>query len=492
MGQINYGRIGGGRRSSLLNARWCPRAVVETDTTSFCETLWPIGIAFEALASDTSFQMEPTATVNSLEDQARIFCRMRAEGLARAARLKSESFAETPLASAPPNDIGDVILDSFGQFPFTVLMCGRQRPCGISVCQSGLRFEFPPGDRLPQTTVHFWKVKSLIYGAPQRRRGLPPKISLSLVGSLNSSYPSSVVIFSVVSGNEERVASFLEAAQSAAESAIVSEPTTVFISGLDGLTPASDVESIYSRFGPIASCEVQPSTLTSYCATVEFESAAGALNTVKRHHRVRINERRVVADISIPPSGLETEEGSFGVWKYFPQAQRISGESAISIRGSVSNNTIDLFFSESALCNIWESPGVILNLYDVEIAYFERALLTTKTFDAVFVLRSLWASPEHSRAKDYAKYLFRIDAVARGDLEVLMVQLTQRDIKYYCGGRPLRWEFVLKTVREQADIFWDGPGWAFLSPADEPGPDTDPADTVAPDDFGSSDGEWTP
>ena len=99
---------------------------------------------------------------------------------------------------------------------------------------------------------------------------------------------------------------------------------------------------------------------------------------------------------------------------------------------------------------ISEPPFFVVDINDIEIAYFERVTFGIKNFDLAIVF------------KDFVTFK-RINSVPIEHLDEIKAYLDEIGIIYFEGILPMNWVNTLSYIREDFQSFIDEGGWKFLT-----------------------------
>jgi nucleosome binding factor SPN SPT16 subunit len=134
----------------------------------------------------------------------------------------------------------------------------------------------------------------------------------------------------------------------------------------------------------------------------------------------------------------------------------------LAFSGAPRSAAVTLLPTVNCIIDVIDWPPFVLNLPDVQIAYFERVNLQLRNFDLVFVYKNFQAEPSLTN-KPTKDMWMRISAIETEDLNSIKKYLDEQEIKYYEGRMSLNWNNVLKNIRSDLEAFYDDGGWQFLA-----------------------------
>jgi nucleosome binding factor SPN SPT16 subunit len=105
--------------------------------------------------------------------------------------------------------------------------------------------------------------------------------------------------------------------------------------------------------------------------------------------------------------------------------------------------------TKNCLIAISEFPFFVIDIDDIEIAYFERVQFGIKNFDMAIVF------------KDFTTFK-RINSIPIEYLEEIKSYLTSIGIIFFEGVLPMNWPYTLQYIRDDFESFIDEGGWKFL------------------------------
>mmetsp|Transcript_23421 Transcript_23421/g.17863 ORF Transcript_23421/g.17863 Transcript_23421/m.17863 type:complete len:293 (+) Transcript_23421:2193-3071(+) len=106
--------------------------------------------------------------------------------------------------------------------------------------------------------------------------------------------------------------------------------------------------------------------------------------------------------------------------------------------------------TKNCLIAISEFPCFVVDISEIEIAYFERVTFGIKNFDIAFVFR------------DYTTFK-RINSVPIEYLDPIKSYLSEIGIIFFEGVLPMNWQNTLAAIRDDFEGFLEGGAWKFLS-----------------------------
>jgi len=104
------------------------------------------------------------------------------------------------------------------------------------------------------------------------------------------------------------------------------------------------------------------------------------------------------------------------------------------------------------LVQLIELPFLVVNLSDIDIAYFERVQFSLRNFDLVLIYKDRQTAPTH------------INTIPMESLDPIKEWLDSCDIKYYEGPVNLNWPKIIKETASDPKKFIEEGGWSFLEP----------------------------
>jgi nucleosome binding factor SPN SPT16 subunit len=134
----------------------------------------------------------------------------------------------------------------------------------------------------------------------------------------------------------------------------------------------------------------------------------------------------------------------------------------LAFSGALRSAAVTLLPTENCIVDVIDWPPFVLNLQDVEIAYFENVNLQLPKFDLVFIYKNFRADPLLTN-KPTKDMWTRISAIEAGDFNSIKKYLNEHGIKYYEGRMSIAWDNTLKTIRSDLGAFYESGGWEFLA-----------------------------
>lgn len=105
----------------------------------------------------------------------------------------------------------------------------------------------------------------------------------------------------------------------------------------------------------------------------------------------------------------------------------------------------------NALVNLTDPDPTVITLSEIEFVHFERVTFQLKNFDMVILFKDYNIKPQS------------IAAVEMSKLEEIKDWLDKCDIVFTCGATNLNWPYLMNTIRNDLDGFFDQGGWSFLA-----------------------------
>jgi len=152
----------------------------------------------------------------------------------------------------------------------------------------------------------------------------------------------------------------------------------------------------------------------------------------------------------------------------FPLKFEVAEEGPFQFQGVPSKTNMRLFCCRQSIVGIEEWPPLVVDIRDVEIVCFERALGHTREFDLVLVM------------KNYNEPIIRITMIDGRHLPPIKAWLADLDMVWYTIGMNMNWTNVLKHITEDIEEFLENGGWQawFTNPNED-----------SSDDAGKDDGD---
>ncbi|CAE6934380.1 Supt16h [Symbiodinium sp. CCMP2592] len=152
----------------------------------------------------------------------------------------------------------------------------------------------------------------------------------------------------------------------------------------------------------------------------------------------------------------------------FPLKFEVAEEGPFQFQGVPSKTNMRLFCCRQSIVGIEEWPPLVVDIRDVEIVCFERALGHTREFDLVLVM------------KNYNESIIRITMIDGRHLPPIKAWLADLDMVWYTIGMNMNWTNVLKHITEDIEEFLENGGWQawFTNPNED-----------SSDDAGKDDGD---
>uniref|UniRef100_A0A7S1PY18 FACT complex subunit n=1 Tax=Alexandrium catenella TaxID=2925 RepID=A0A7S1PY18_ALECA len=119
----------------------------------------------------------------------------------------------------------------------------------------------------------------------------------------------------------------------------------------------------------------------------------------------------------------------------------------LSFSGVPSKAVVTLTPCKGALVALQEWPPFCLSLSEVDIVVFERAIMTLREFDIVFVKR------------DYEQLPVRITTIPTGNMDTIKRWLGDIQAVWYSCSMNMQWAMVLKEVNKDTGDFIENGGW---------------------------------
>ena len=124
----------------------------------------------------------------------------------------------------------------------------------------------------------------------------------------------------------------------------------------------------------------------------------------------------------------------------------------LGFTGVPSKQQVQIMPTVHSLVALDDTPPMVVNLSDVEVAVLERIQFGLKNFDLVFV----W--------KDFKKLPMRIEAIPIKSFEPIKTWLNSCDIVFYESSQNILWKSVMKQINDDVAGFWEDGGFdIFLS-----------------------------
>eukprot|EP00931_Biecheleriopsis_adriatica_P029752 TRINITY_DN17609_c3_g1_i1.p1 TRINITY_DN17609_c3_g1~~TRINITY_DN17609_c3_g1_i1.p1 ORF type:complete len:1104 (-),score=280.39 TRINITY_DN17609_c3_g1_i1:136-3426(-) len=122
-------------------------------------------------------------------------------------------------------------------------------------------------------------------------------------------------------------------------------------------------------------------------------------------------------------------------------------QEVLSFFGVPNKATVRMFPCATSLVSVQEQPFFCLDMKEVEIVVFERALLNTREFDVAFV------------KKDYNQQPVRVTMVPSEKLGEIKSWLSGLNMIWYTVSMNMQWQMVLKEVLGGYESFLENGGW---------------------------------
>ncbi len=106
--------------------------------------------------------------------------------------------------------------------------------------------------------------------------------------------------------------------------------------------------------------------------------------------------------------------------------------------------------TKNCLIAISEFPFFVIDIADIEIAYFERVSFGIKNFDMALIF------------KDFTTFK-RINSVPIEHLDDIKQYLNSINVIYFEGVLPMNWPNILSYIKGDFESFLEQGGWKFLS-----------------------------
>jgi len=143
--------------------------------------------------------------------------------------------------------------------------------------------------------------------------------------------------------------------------------------------------------------------------------------------------------------------------------------------GVVHKSSIELSFCKNSLVGLQEWPPVCIDLGDVDIAVFERAIVNLREFDMVLV------------KKIYSEMPVRITTIPKHSLDPLKRWFGKFEMTWYSSPMNFQWASVMREVNGNISNFLEQGGWNAWFAGDGQESDAESGDEQESSDFGSDD-----
>jgi len=154
----------------------------------------------------------------------------------------------------------------------------------------------------------------------------------------------------------------------------------------------------------------------------------------EREMKERLN--KIFLDFSKQVEGIST----------FPHSIDMPFKS-LSFSGVPFKQVVTLSPCKSALVALQEWPPFCMSLSDVDIVVFERAIMTLREFDIVFV------------KKDYDQLPIRITTIPQTNLDRIKAWLGDIQAVWYACSMNMQWQMVMKEICKDTKGFVENGGW---------------------------------
>lgn len=143
--------------------------------------------------------------------------------------------------------------------------------------------------------------------------------------------------------------------------------------------------------------------------------------------------------------------------------------------GVVHKSSIELSFCKHSLVGLQEWPPVCIDLSEVDIVVFERAVVNLREFDMVLV------------KKNYDEMPVRITTIPKNNLDSFKRWFGQLNMIWYVCSMNMQWAAVMKEVTSNLPDFLELGGWDQWFARSGGESDSDTGDAQASSDFCSDD-----
>mmetsp|Transcript_34459 Transcript_34459/g.112155 ORF Transcript_34459/g.112155 Transcript_34459/m.112155 type:complete len:835 (+) Transcript_34459:3052-5556(+) len=115
--------------------------------------------------------------------------------------------------------------------------------------------------------------------------------------------------------------------------------------------------------------------------------------------------------------------------------------------GVPARSQVDLTFSTKCLVALQEWPPICVDMSEVDVVVFERAILTLREFDMVLV------------HKNYQELPLRITTIPKKFFDGIKRWLGKAEMPWYSCAMSMQWPMVMKDISKDLSTFLDNGGW---------------------------------
>lgn len=141
--------------------------------------------------------------------------------------------------------------------------------------------------------------------------------------------------------------------------------------------------------------------------------------------------------------------------EFCKQVQQIPGKPiefdkpspSFAFQGVPHRSCIDLAFGKKSLVGVQEWPPLCIDMSEIDIVVFERAVINLREFDMVLI------------KKDYSEVPLRITTIPKQFLDRMKFYFGTKKMVWYAISMSMQWAAVMKQVTTNKDKFIQDGGW---------------------------------
>jgi len=119
----------------------------------------------------------------------------------------------------------------------------------------------------------------------------------------------------------------------------------------------------------------------------------------------------------------------------------------LAFNGVPHKQVVTLCPCKNVLAALQEWPPFCLDLSEIDVVVFERAIMTLREFDIVFV------------KKDYDQMPIRITTIPQSSLDTIKSWLASIEAVWYACSMNMQWALVMKDITKDLKLFVENGGW---------------------------------